>query len=90
MEQDHHLRRTAAVFAGLVVKLKTPLHWILSQAFLDSNEPQSMVISPNIAGHLHIHTDWPSALRNKGVYFVKREKRPIPEDEVILADPRNS
>ena len=49
-----------------------------------------MVISPNIAGHLHIHTDWPSALRNKGVYFVKREKRPIPEDEVILADPRNS
>ena len=52
------------------------------QAFLDSPEPQSMVISPNIAGHLHIHTDWPSALRNKGVYFVKKEKTPIPEDEV--------
>ena len=69
--------------------MKTELHLKLSQAFLDSNEPQSMVISPNIAGHLHIHTDWPSALRNKGVYFVKREKRPIPEDEVILADPRS-
>ena len=55
------------------------------QAFLDSNEPQSMVISPNIAGHLHIHTDWPSALRNKGVYFVKKEKTPIPEDEVTLS-----
>ena len=55
----------------------------LLQAFLDSNEPQSMVISPNIAGHLHIHTDWPSALRNKGVYFVKKEKTPIPDDEVI-------
>ena len=64
------------------------MHWCLLlkdilQAFLDSNEPQSMVISPNIAGHLHIHTDWPSALRNKGVYFVKKEKTPIPEDEVI-------
>ena len=89
MEQDHYIRRTAAVFAGLVVNLKTLLQWKLSQAFLDSNEPQSMVISPNIAGHLHIHTDWPSALRNKGVYFVKREKRPIPEDEVILADHRS-
>ena len=55
------------------------------QAFLDSNEPQSMVISPNIAGHLHIHTDWPSALRNKGVYFVKKEKTPIPEDEVTIS-----
>ena len=55
----------------------------LLQAFLDSNEPQSMVISPNIAGHLHIHTDWPSALRNKGVYFVKKEKTPIPDDEVV-------
>ena len=54
----------------------------MCQAFLDKDVPQSMVISQNIAGHLHIHTDWPSGLRNKGVYFVKREKAPIPEDEV--------
>ena len=68
----------------LQVSLKKVMHDVdLLQAFLDSNEPQSMVISPNIAGHLHIHTDWPSALRNKGVYFVKKEKTPIPDDEVI-------
>lgn len=52
-----------------------------AQAFLDKEEPQSMVISQNTAGHLIIHTDWPSALKNKGVFFVKREKQPIPLDE---------
>ena len=41
-----------------------------------------MVISQNTAGHLIIHTDWPSALKNKGVFFVKREKQPVPLDEV--------
>ena len=55
-----------------------------AQAFLDKEEPQSMVISQNTAGHLIIHTDWPSALKNKGVFFVKREKQPIPLDEVNL------
>ena len=72
------------IFGSAVGLLVGILHKDKLQAFLDSNEPQSMVISPNIAGHLHIHTDWPSALRNKGVYFVKKEKTPIPEDEVIL------
>ena len=43
-----------------------------------------MVISQNTAGHLIIHTDWPSALKNKGVFFVKREKQPVPLDEVNL------
>ena len=43
-----------------------------------------MVISQNTAGHLIIHTDWPSALKNKGVFFVKREKQPVPLDEVSL------
>ena len=37
---------------------------------------------------LQIHTDWPSYLRNKGVFFVKREKAGIPdleeEDEDLL------
>ena len=35
---------------------------------------QELVISQNIGGQLQIHTDWPSSLRNKGVYFVKRDK----------------
>ena len=26
-----------------------------------------------------IHTDWPSYLRNKGIFFVKRDRHPIPE-----------
>ena len=48
-----------------------------------------MVISQNGAGHLQIHTDWPSPLKNKGVFFVKREKAGIPdleeeEDEDLL------
>ena len=55
-----------------------------AQAFLDKEEPQSMVISQNTAGHLIIHTDWPSALKNKGVFFVKRKKQPVPLDEVSL------
>ena len=61
------------MYLDLQLAIFSILHKDILQAFLDSNEPQSMVISPNIAGHLHIHTDWPSALRNKGVYFVKKE-----------------
>ena len=26
-----------------------------------------------------IHTDWPSYIRSKGVFFIKREMEPIPE-----------
>ena len=40
-----------------------------------------MVISQNAAGHLQIHLDWPSPLKHKGVYFVKRYPKPLPEDE---------
>ena len=38
-----------------------------------------MVISQNGAGHLQIHMDWPSPLKNKGVFFVKRYLEPLPE-----------
>ena len=38
-----------------------------------------MIISQNIGGQLQIHTDWPSPLRNKGVFFVKREAVPLPD-----------
>ena len=40
-----------------------------------------MVISQNGAGHLQIHTDWPSPLKNKGVFFVKRYPEPLPESQ---------
>ena len=46
-----------------------------------------MVTAAAIPG-FQIHTDWPSYLRNKGVFFVKREKAGIPdleeEDEDLL------
>ena len=52
-------------------------------SFLDQAEPQELVISQNIGGQLQVHTDWPSPLRNKGVFFVKREAAPMPECEEI-------
>ena len=42
--------------------------------------PQLLVISQNIGGQLQVHMDWPSPLKNKGVFFVKREKVPLPEE----------
>ena len=45
------------------------------------DEPQHMVISQNSAGHLQIHTDWPSPLKNKGVFFVKRYPEPLPDSQ---------
>ena len=47
-----------------------------------------MMVTVAIILTLQIHTDWPSYLRNKGVFFVKREKAGIPdleeEDEDLL------
>ena len=40
--------------------------------FIDRDYPQELVISQNFSGHLVTHTDWPSILRNKGVFFVKK------------------
>ena len=47
--------------------------------FVYKDLPQVLIISQNIGGQLQIHTDWPSPLRNKGVFFVKREKVPLPD-----------
>ena len=47
--------------------------------FYSSDLPQVLIISQNIGGQLQIHTDWPSPLRNKGVFFVKREAVPLPD-----------
>ena len=35
---------------------------------------------------LQIHMDWPSPLRNKGVFYVKREPKPLPEEAGDLLD----
>ena len=44
---------------------------------------QELVISQNFSGHLVAHTDWPAPLKNKGVYFVKREMEPLPRDNFL-------
>ena len=53
------------------------------QAFIDRPWPQELVISQNFSGHLVTHTDWPSILRNKGVFFVKREPEPLHKDNFM-------
>ena len=62
---------------------------------------QVLVISQNIGGQLQviccrpfsrltssrqIHTDWPSYLRNKGIFFVKRDRQAIPEIDTDQAE----
>jgi hypothetical protein len=37
-------------------------------------------ILQNLYPSLQVHMDWPSPLKNKGVYFCKREKEPLPQD----------
>ena len=56
----------------------------LLENFLDQALPKILIISQNIGGQLQIHTDWPTPLRNKGVFFVKRWERPIPENVTEL------
>ena len=44
---------------------------------------QELVISQNFSGHLVAHTAWPSALKNKGVFFIKRDEKPLPKDNFL-------
>ena len=46
---------------------------------------QELVISQNFSGHLIIHTDWPTPLKTKGVYFVKRDPEPLPKENFLSA-----
>ncbi len=41
------------------------------------------MISQNFSGHLVAHTQWPSALKNKGVFFIKRDEKPLPKDNFL-------
>ena len=38
---------------------------------------QELVITQTIGGVIHIHLDWPSYLKRKGVYFVKKDQEGI-------------
>jgi dynein heavy chain len=51
--------------------------------FIERPLPQELVISQNFSGHLAVHTDWPSVLKSKGVYFVKREQEPLPKENFL-------
>ena len=42
---------------------------------------QELVITQTIGGVIHIHLDWPSYRKSKGVYFVKKDNSKIPEAE---------
>ena len=64
-----------------VIKLKEKHFFPRSCQFpiFPAGFPQLLVISQNIGGQLQVHMDWPSPLKNKGVFFVKREKVPLPD-----------
>ena len=44
---------------------------------------QELVISQNFSGHLVAHSDWPTPLKNKGVFFIKREMKPLPKENFL-------
>ena len=44
---------------------------------------QELVISQNFSGHLLAFTEWPAALKNKGVFFIKRDPKPLPKDNFL-------
>ena len=41
------------------------------------------MISQNFSGHLVAHSDWPTPLKNKGVFFIKREMKPLPKENFL-------
>ena len=53
------------------------------QNFIDRAYPQELVISQNFSGHLVAHSDWPTPLKNKGVFFIKREMKPLPKENFL-------
>ena len=84
------LLNLSLIFIGLRLKPDKWARMVVSDeqrtfisAFIDRNYPQELVISQNFSGHLVAHTDWPSILRNKGVFFVKREPEPLPKDNFM-------
>ena len=71
--------KAAELHHSLVMRPRVAPHPSHLITFYPSDLPQVLIISQNIGGQLQIHTDWPSPLRNKGVFFVKREAVPLPD-----------
>ena len=78
MGEAGHLRRAEETPGELCLQ-RLSSHLSPLTTFYLSDLPQVLIISQNIGGQLQIHTDWPSPLRNKGVFFVKREAVPLPD-----------
>ncbi|XP_066292954.1 dynein beta chain, ciliary-like [Branchiostoma lanceolatum] len=55
---------------------------ILIQEFLDKAENINLVVSANSAGALSVAPEFPTALKNKAVYFVKKEKATVTKDGI--------
>ena len=57
--------------------------WCCLRTSADSSRLVARVSGPVVLSTflnlLQIHTDWPSYLRNKGIFFVKRDRLGIPE-----------
>ena len=50
------------------------------EAFFDKNEPMCLVLLLNSTGYLSVYYDWPKQAKNKGIYLIKKETKPIPKD----------
>lgn len=48
--------------------------------FFDKPDRHNLVFLLNAAGGLTVASDWPTTVRSKAVYFVKRAKEALPKD----------
>jgi dynein heavy chain len=49
------------------------------EAFFEKNEPFCLVLLLNSTGYLSVYYDWPKQAKNKGIYLIKKETKPIPK-----------
>ena len=88
MEQNHHFWWTKILPLGFCGQARAPTNGDISEycrpsAGLMMCCLNASILNPNI---LQIHTDWPSPMRNKGVFFVKKEKKPMPAENFDFAE----
>lgn|SRR6218665_1793737 len=48
--------------------------------FFEKGEQSNLIISTNSAGGLTLSNEWPTSLKSKAIYFVKKSKEPVPKD----------
>lgn len=56
---------------------------VMFMEFFEKNDKPQFLISANAGGVLSLSFDWPTSMKNKSVYFVKRSKDPIQKDTNI-------